>query len=1189
MLAVSSISWLENDVFLVAHTPSASEGDLPPATTYHIITRQPPSVIFQKLPEPCAPFGLNRSPPFQFMQRLKNFPPNLTDAIIVASTVSVDVGFITRSKTPLSSDFPAERVSNVFTTTMMADDSRRAQLPMTEDLTDTSAIGVGLDLSSKDKVLRPLPKEEHDTSPGPLPALMILNHEGILSTWWIVYAESIRQGTSFPGLAAIATSQPQQQATASPFGAPLNKPAAPAFGAASTPGSGFGGPSPFGKASSPWVASTPTPATTQTGGATFGQPSFGSSTPLGAASQGAAFGAAGGLGSRPSPWGTPSGAPPFGSPTSVVANRSPFAPGSASSVLGSNVSSSSQFPTSGGFASFASKPSGFLTNNNTESALGKTPAALSFGSNTGTDTSFAVTPNKDTGPSNDVLGGGTFQLGSTFKGDGSAANDGPRPSSDKLDAVSRGFFGDLGETRKDAGTPQIKDADMDDDDENAPAKTSTSSPESEKEVTTPVAKPAPPKFQWPSAPPSMGGLFSTQAQSKITPAAVENSEPASTTFGKPSPIPKPATTTPEDTPKKPEQAALPSIETSPRIKEEPHSDEDDISPLNETEAAPPEGYDTSDTPTASKGQDPPLPPESTSKTTYAPGDSSSSSKSSDDAPLPPDFLPAKSKLKEVESAQEQQPALPSEEDDEGSFEEGGDSGDDAEGSDEGREGLDDEGSGVDVAQEFSPTDHDKSPQVTPESSFGTAIDKTPPGGLFSRITRPQDGQKVKTLFGEVGKASVPYLPPPKQQESPRSPSPVRASRVLGDSLRPETGRSVSAPGPFKALDTRKQKLSQLAVPSKPQPSAQELRKQEQERLAAQQAKRAAEEEQDLSDREDERVREELATEVIPTKTLDPFLAHQDYIGDIDKPGIPGQIERVYRDINSMIDTLGLNARSLKAFVKGHEQLYKDGGRERADLEDDDWCLIEIAELKKIEDDISEQLAQGKTQDVPGKLNECRELRKGVTALRAKGNDIGRIIDTKSDPNAIESARSAPLRLDQANQQYELRKKVTRFQKLLAEAEENVTMLRAQLASREGSNGRGPPLKQPTVEAVTNTIMKMTSIVEKKSLDIDVLETQMRHLRFSSAASQSSREGSPFTPMSSRKKANSKLGASVLQNGRSHSPEFSRSVRGSPAKSVTEIPPEEIQLYRERARRRREVNEIMREAFSKTGPRISPLD
>ena len=39
--------------------------------------------------------------------------------------------------------------------------------------------------------------------------------------------------------------------------------------------------------------------------------------------------------------------------------------------------------------------------------------------------------------------------------------------------------------------------------------------------------------------------------------------------------------------------------------------------------------------------------------------------------------------------------------------------------------------------------------------------------------------------------------------------------------------------------------------------------------------------------------------------------------------LPGQIERVYRDINSMIDTLGLNGRSLKAFIKGHKLLYRD--------------------------------------------------------------------------------------------------------------------------------------------------------------------------------------------------------------------------------------------------------------------------
>ena len=1168
-------------------------------------------MVFQKIPDPCPPFGMNRSPPFQFMQRLKDFPPDLLDAIIVASTASADIGLFTRSTTPLSNDVPAEQVSNVFTTTTMADDSRRAQLPMSEGLEDTSPIGVGFDLSSKDRVLRPLPKEEYEMSQGPLPALMLLNNEGILASWWIVYADSIRQGTSFPGLAALGEAQPQQQLQAkrqeSPFantgaqtpssfgqtflGQPaISKTATSAF---ASPGATLSGPSTFGK-----------PA--------FSQPSFSTAVPVGPTTQGTAFGVAGGIGARQSPWGTPSSGTAaatgsiFGQPSLGGGNKSPFATATTLSPFGSNVATRSQAPASSGFASFASKPSGFLTaapTDNVEHLVGKSTPTASFASGMDTDSSFMATPKKDDGAPKSIFGGGSgFTLESTFKGDGTAANDAPKPSANAPGSLFGGGFANmLEEVQKEPGTPQTKDADMDEEDDSAPAEV-TKAPPTEVTTTTPVAKPASPKFRFPSVPPATGGLFGTQAQSKTTPAAVQNSQPTSFGFGKPTPIPTPITTTPKDTPKRSSQSPLPSIETSPKVKAEPQSDEDDISPLNEAEAAPPEGYESPNTPTASKTPEPPLPPESTSKTTFAPGDSSNSSKSSEDAPLPPDFLPAKSKLKDVEPAPEEQPVLPSGDEDQGEeekeeeeeeereeeeYERSEEAGEERS-SEEDRRPFDDEGSGVDVAQELSPTT-DQSPKLTPGSSFSGPMERSPPGGLFSRITRPHEGQKSKPLFGEVGKTSAPYLPPPsKLQQSPRSPSPVR-SRALGDSLRPDNARSVSAPGPFKALDNPKAALTQLAVPSKPQPSAQDVRKQERERLAALQAQRAAEEEQDLSDREDERVREELATDVEPTKTLDAFLAHQDYIGDIDKPGIPGQIEKVYRDINSMIDTLGLNARSLKAFVKGHEQLYKQNGRERADLENDDWCLVEIAELGRIEGDVAARLENGKIQDVPQKLNECRDLRKGVVTLRARASDIARVVDAKSDPEKIESARSAPLRLDHAIQQQELRKKVTRFQKLLAEAEENITMLRAKLASCVTANGKGPPLKKPTVEAVTNTIMKMTSIVEKKCLDIDVLENQMRNLRFSSVASQNSREGSPFTPTSAKGHRVSRLGASALQNGHSYSPELSRSTRASPRKTIEDFTPEEVQICREKAQRRQEVNDIIKEAFSKHGPRIRTLD
>ena len=1235
---VSSISWLENDVFLVAHTPSSSGDRMIPETTYHLLTRQTKpqaSMVFQRLPDPCPPFGLPRSPAFQFIQRLRDYPPNLQDAIVVASTASVDIGLVTRSKTPLTNDAPAEKITGVFTTTAMADDSRRAQMPMSRDQTDTSPIGVCFDLSSRDKVLRPLPKEEFDASQGPLPALMILNNEGILSSWWIVYAESIRQGTTYPGLVAAGGPQTQQQpqtgrqaspfasasAQAAPafgqsnfgkpsapavgFGSAFSKPATSAFAPTSSPVSGFGA---IGKSQSLFGAPTITPPSSQSGGSTFRQPSLGSSTPIGTvvggngrsalSTGGAAFGTAGGFGNRGSVWGTPSAGTAaasgsvFGHSGFGGANNSQFGIGNA---FGSNTPASTAAPTSGGFASFAAKPSGFMTAAPTSSAdspFGKSAQGVPFGSGMDTDTSFGATPKKNANENKSIFegGGGAFTLGTTFKGDNlSTKNEAPKSDGNAFKSMfSDSFGGALGEAQKEATTPQTKDADMDEEDDIAPAQTAQPAP-IQKETKTPVAKPASPKFQFPSVPPSTGGLLGTQAQAETTPAAVQSSQPSRSPVEPPTlPI-----TTPKDTPKKPEQPIRPSVEISPKIKEEPQSDDDNISPLNEEEAAPPLGFGTPRTPspTGAKPSEDPVPPESTSKTSFAPGDSSTSSKSSEEAPLPPDFLPSKTKLKEVEPPPVEQAALP--EDEGGDDEEDADADADAEG-DEEEEGLDDEGSGVDVAEEISPsTDPSQTPKITPGSSFGGPLDKSPVGGLFSRVSRPQDGQAGRSLFGEIDKNSAPHFSPPsKIQESPRSPSPVR-STLTADSLRPDNSRSISAPGPFKALANRKNALSQLAVPSKPQPSAEEIRKQERERIAAQRAKQAAEEEQDLSDREDERVREELATEVEGTKTLDPFLAHQDYTGAVDKPGIPGQIEKVYRDINSMIDTLGLNARSLTAFVKGHTELHKQSGRSREDLEDDDWCLIEIGGLSTIEGELEQKLAAGQIQDVQQKLSECRELRKGAASLRAKGDDIFKAVETRSSTEAAESARTAPLRLEQATQQYELRKQLMRFQKQLTEAEENLTMLRAKLASCEASSANGRPLQKPTVEAVTNTIKKMTSMVERKSGDIDVLETHMRHLRFPSAAlSQSSREASPSTPLpstTSKRKLFPRSGAGAPQNGQAHTPSRSKPGPGTPRKAVQDVTQAEVQRYREKTQRRREVNRIMKEAFSETGPRIRGLD
>ena len=1152
------------------------------------------------------------------MQRLRNFPPNLEDVIVIASTTSGDIGLVTKSKIPLSDDAPAERISNVFTTTTMAEDSRRAQmpLPLSEELTDTSPIGLGFDLSSKAKVERPLPKEEYDASQGPLPALMILNNEGVLSIWWFVYAESIRQGTTFPGLVVAGGPQTQQQPptapqpaqTAATFGQSTfgNQPTpslapfasafskSPAFGPTGTPGPAFGAPSALGKSSTPFGGVLTAPTAQQKQGPVFGQSGFGTpgAPPVGPSTKGSAFGVPGGMGNRSSPWTTPSAG--TAAATGSLFGQSGFGATKAS-PFGAPTTGAISAPTSGAFASFASKSSPFITATPTVGAESIFSKPATFGSGMDTDNSLKTQAKQNVTGTESPFSSSRFTLESTFKQDASDMNKEPRPNENPGKSLFGSGFGDaLGAAQQEPVAPPTKDTDMDGGDDASPDV--TQSTPAQKVSTTPAATPATPKssFSQISVPPKTGGLFGTQAQSSDTPAAaVGSSQPTGFTFGKPTI----STTTPNDTPVKSDQPR-PSIESSPKIKEEPHSDEDaDFSSPNEPESAPPLGYSTPEASRVSKTSEAPLPPESTSKASFTPGDSSNSSKSSDDAPLPPDFLPSKTKLTHVEAAPPEEAALPSGDEDDGSqgLSDQGSFEDEDEGTDAGSGNLDDEGSGVDVAQEMSPiTDTNQSPKMTPGSSFGGPQEKSPEGGLFGRVNAPADRQKGKPpLFGEVGKTSAPYLPPPsKAQESPRSPSPVRSSQ-LGDSLRPDNARSISAPGPFQALNNRKAALSRTAVPAKPQPSPEEIRKHVREQVAAEQDKLRKEEEQNLSDREDERVREELEAEVEGTLGLDTFLAHQDYVRGSSKPGIPGQIEQVYRDINSMIDTLGINARSLKAFTKGHEEQHKaDGARTRDDLERNDWCLIEIGDLPKIEDDLSIKLENNCIADAPERIAECHSLRKELKGLRRRRTDIIRAVDTHSNPDEVEAARTAPLSLDQITQQHDVRKKMARFQKSLAEAEENITMLRTKLASCDTSSSKGPPMRKPTVEAVTNTISHMTNIVEKKNGDLELLENQMRQLRFSSVASFGSREGSPFDLASPRRKTGSRFGSSV--NGHHQTPSRSsmlgRSVNSerTPRKNIAEATPEDVLRYQEKTRRRKEVNEIMRQEFEKE-LRIKTLD
>jgi nucleoporin NUP159 len=1230
----------------------------PGGVAFYIVTRQPQSAFrFQKLPEVCAPFGLDRSPPSQFVVRLRNFPPNLLDLLIVAQTTSADISLFSRSREPLASDKEREKITNVFVTTTMANDSLRAALPLSAggESSDTSPIGVAVDLSARERVFEPIPGEEIDESPHPLPNYMVLNNEGVLSSWWVMYTDSIRQGVAYPSLAVnggidqklpgaeptpstadfpMQTSAPSSGTIAAPsfsqsaFGqssAPTNPLAAPklnlspAPGMASTPSFGS---SSFGQpAKSPWSSggfggTSAAPSTAPS----FGQPSFGSSTPLGANTGGApaAFGASGGLGAKVSPWasagaaggasfgqpggaGLGSGVPTFGASTgdtpSTGGGFGNYAKGGGfGGLAGGQPTSGSSFGSPGGDASakpasalFGKPADNLFVTKPADSPFGK-PANTSFGSSM--DTSFGLSPGKPaTGSGLFGAGNEGFKLSSTFKPDGSAATDGLKPSPLGSGGFNFGGLGDaLGQPAKPSGTPDIKEESMDEghDEPPLPPAPPSLAPNSFTSVSTPPpsSQPKTPLFPTTTTP-----LFGTTTKPGVTPAAVQESKPGPTFV-------PPKSTTPQDTPQKVGLTPPTLAPPSPKIKTEPLSDDD------ATPAA---------TPMRQKDDlDEPLPPASTSKTEYTAGDisgtSSEISRGLDDAPLPPDFVTAK------KSEEDSQPPLPNESDEE--------------------EGTEDfEESGDDITKDDSPIDEPtQSIKFSPESSFGTT-DRSPLGGSFTKVSQPNEAlrevlkPKPKPLFGEVGSNSIPiFHPPTKQPESPRSPSPIRPA-ILPNMLRPESSRSVSAPTRGESvIQNRIQKLGRSPLARDPTPEEKRAEELEKLRVAQEQSRREAEQD-NLTDDEDERLRQELSADIEATRDLDDFVYHQDYARDATKPGIPGQIELLYRDINSMIDNLGINARTLESWMKWQMENYTEVDEvdtNRLNIDEDDWCLQQVEEIPIIADTISKELEVGRLHDIGPKVRECHDLAQSCAKLDAKTTTIRKTIDARKDPALL----SAPLSAEQASIQHDLRKSSKTVQTLLVEVEQSISVLRAQLSSVNTTNESATDRKRPTVEAVTTTIQKMTGMAEKRSVDIDLLESQLRKLDLVadgelsliriSASPSSSREASPFqTPppqgqingkrRSIRKAPSSSInspGNTSLYYTPDSTPGKTRPLKsslrtstngsgfrasadreGTPSRrlqrvSVSEEPrPGEKARYREKMRRRKEVLEVVKDALT----------
>lgn len=1308
-LPMASICWITNDEFLTIHDPPP-DGDA--GSIYHIISRQSQSGSFTSRnfadsSYTCPAFG-PRIPAHHYISRLRQFPPNLDEILILSSSASEEISLITRASVSLAGASqsgdgnPEANTVNTFTATNMAEDTDRAQLPYSNTRgADTSPIGMAMDLSCQDTVIKPIRGDELDESATPLPALMVLNEEGILSTWWIIYIDSIRQKLAYPGLVAAkpassaqptlaapsnttsafgtsAPSQPTQPALAATGMGQSSQPAfstagsskpTPSFGSPSTPGT-FGGASALGSKPSPWAA-------TKSSGVgapqASGQPTFGSSTPIGGAS--GTFGAANPLGNKSSLWGVPAGgqtpSATFGKPSTAFGGSSATSGASGFAALAANspdkpafASGSNQpglgspFPSFGNTSQASASPFANFAANNDK----KTSGLAAFGQNSDKPNS---TPQQSFGSTVTLPSttGGSFGAASTIGakpslwGSPAPTQSSPAPAS-KDEAMSDDDDDDVGKSSQETAKPQDSNsASLSD----QPSKAAPVSPfaqfgQSSKTAVSPFAhvgqtsKSAESPFakfgqtskstESPESPFSkLGAQTSTPSpflqssdKSKTSIFSMNSGKSAPSVFGKPSEKPSGlgsfsgfqlgSTFQRDDSAKDDlppskdagkqmfgagfgnmlgEAAKDAPKEPETPVKKEPGTDEPKLHDISTTPAAAAEQSEAED---AVEAEDAPLPPDFTTFTAKP---------VEDDLPpiagSPPVDLGDTSQLSSNVSEEDE------EEDGEQDDEEGESEDIDRSSRDEDDESWVDEGGDdrTDDDEEEGPDQDDtvsRPPMTSAANSFGSRL-KFPP--------KPIERKEQVTIPSTTpaGFPKAPHFPAPNKQTSPRSPSPVRP-----------LDRSVGAP-PSRSTSRQSTSKQPLTVPplpawanSRPSSSAPKPPPQATEPEAG-----------ELSDDEDARIQEILREPVGPSKTLEPFVAHQDYLGQTTKPGIGGQIEKVYRDINSMIDTLGLNVRSLQSFVKGHEELCKSE-RERSDLEDpEDWCLVETDSLGVVEKNLGDDLNSGKVEDVKSKLDELTELYKKSANLRTRTADMRKQIATREDPQQRAVHRAAALSTEVQMQQTEIRQGVSKVQKLLQEAEEALSVLRADLASVPSTNQNTQ--RVPTVEAVTNTIMKMTAMIEQKSGDVDVLEAQIKRLpqglaglsledespnfMRSSVRSLNGHGANPFlaTPPRSRALPRSttqpQLGMSgMFGSSRFQTPQMARksqstygfgytpdesvdlrssvrSLNGSTRKKMSDVSSEEVKRYLAKQDQRRKVVAALKETVEKRGTRVTKAE
>ncbi|KAG8927597.1 hypothetical protein FRC02_008013 [Tulasnella sp. 418] len=320
---VVSVFWLENTAFFVVYKNPEEEHEY---TTFVIINDSKSGRITDVfVDDPSPPWGMTSRESARFYAHLKSWG-SLKHLLFVGDAPADDIGVVGCMESESGNEW----------TKFDLDDTARASVPMAEDGSPSSLIGLEVDLTSITPISTSAQFE--DDSP-PLPAapiLLVYTSEGLVQGYHILNSQDPVYPEMMP-LAATTETMPVTPST------PPSKPAPPPFQAASSP------------VTSPAVSTTPAQPPPAMGfGAFAGKPP--------------AF-----------------GAPAFGSPIAPSAFSQPAAPAFGQSTFGSTTPVQSPFaqPTFGA-SSFGTQPASATS---TGFGFGAKPAAPAFGSS-----GFGTTP-----------------------------------------------------------------------------------------------------------------------------------------------------------------------------------------------------------------------------------------------------------------------------------------------------------------------------------------------------------------------------------------------------------------------------------------------------------------------------------------------------------------------------------------------------------------------------------------------------------------------------------------------------------------------------------------------------------------------------------------------------------------------------------------------------------------------------